>query len=422
MNEPSFAQLTAVLGRLGRSGAAAQLVPALKRDCQRLKVDLVAAVVAEIDAFSASRNPSVSGELVIHCADHVDTMVGLVETGQVGDFAFVAANARRRAEQHFPLEAVLHAYRCGQRVFTRSFRSAIQEEKLRGPALEAVMDLTIEYTDAISNVCTNAYVRQIRLNAELESDRRGQLMDMVLHGFDESDGRAARVLGDAGFLDRRRAFCVIVSRSVDPAEMLNPSRARRLAKSLEEIFQADNTHCLVDVRDTVVVAVISAVHRLSGWTAPNTSLSARAKLRLSGLGNSVLVGLSDDLHHTAKISSGFRQAKVALECAGVDRRVVHIASLSLREMALHYARDELRPVLPDWVEAFARVDQASGQVLGDTLKAYADANMNVLKAAARLSVHANTIYSRLAKVKSASGLEPRSFHYLNELLIACDIS
>lgn len=420
MSEPQFPSLNAVLARLRASGTAARLARTLKRRRGALQAELAQTVLDEIDAFSQTRNPQVSAELAIHCGDHVDAMIQLIESGEAHDLGFVASNARRRAEQHFPLEALLHAYRCGQKVFTRSFRGASEDVPLTTDRLEAVIDLTIEYSDAISNVCTNAYVDQIRLNADLESDRRGQLMDMVLHGFDESDGRAARVLGDGGFLDRRRAFCVVVARSVDPAEMLNPSRARRLAKSLEDVFQSDQTHCLVDVRDGVVVAVLSAVHRQSGWTAPTASTSARAASRLAVLGNSVLIGVSDDLHHTAKISAGYRQAKVALERASVEHRVVHVASLTLRDMALHYAQDELRPVMPDWVAAFLTADSASGQVFGDTLRAYADANMNVLKAAARLSVHANTIYSRLGKIKSVSGLEPRSFHQLNELLIACD--
>ena len=55
-----------------------------------------------------------------------------------------------------------------------------------------------------------------------------------------------------------------------------------------------------------------------------------------------------------------------------------------------------------------------------TLRAYADADMNVLKTAHRLSVHPNTVYSRLQKVTDATGLDARSFHELTELLIVAD--
>jgi sugar diacid utilization regulator len=54
------------------------------------------------------------------------------------------------------------------------------------------------------------------------------------------------------------------------------------------------------------------------------------------------------------------------------------------------------------------------------LRAYADADMNVLKAAAALSVHPNTIYSRFEKISDISGLDPSTFHALGELLLLID--
>ncbi|MEM9532573.1 MAG: helix-turn-helix domain-containing protein [Pseudomonadota bacterium] len=412
--------LTAALARIRASEVATPFSQRLLSGQAALADQLREAVIDQVPAFSQSRNPEIPAELTVHCAEHVAEMSRLIQGGDVDSFAFVAQNARRRAEQHFPLEAILHAYRCGQRVFTRFFRELAGDGPKAPQALDAIIDLTLDYTDAISTVCTNAYVGQVRLMADLESDRRGQLLDMVLHGYDESDGRANRALGDAGYLDRRRVFCVVVARSVDPAEMLNPHRARRLAKALDDAFADQPTHRLVDLRDNQVVAVLSSIHRVSGWTMPAESASARAAQTLTTLGNAVLVGLSPDLHHTARIPNGFRQARIALELAGVDQRVVRFEALSLRQMALKYAADELRPVLPEWVAAFLKRDDESGLVLSDTLKAYADVSMNILKAAAVLSVHPNTVYSRLERIKDASGLEPRSFHQLNELLIACD--
>ncbi len=416
----AYKSLSEALERLRQGPVAGQLSKAMKQQETRVRQALVDAVLRDIPAFSTTRNPQIRQELTQHCQDHVAEMAALLDGRAVEDFGFVDRNARQRAEQHFPLEAILHAYRCGQRVFTAWFRQAGSAVDVDTPSLEAMTDLAIEYTDGISNVCTSAYVDQVRLLADLESDRRGQLLDMLLHGYDESDGRVARVLGDAGFLDQRRAYCVVVARSVDPAEMLNARRARRLAKALTEAFTADPAHCLVDVRDNLVVGLLSALHRMSGWTQPAQSLAAGAAARLATLGNAVLVGTSSDLFHTAKIPTGLRQAKMALNQASVERRVLRFDELTLRQVALDTARDELRPVLPDWALALRAKDDDSGNVLSDTLRAYADASMNILKAAAVLSVHPNTIYARLDKVRDVSGLEPKAFHQLNELLIACD--
>ena len=46
--------------------------------------------------------------------------------------------------------------------------------------------------------------------------------------------------------------------------------------------------------------------------------------------------------------------------------------------------------------------------------------MNVLKAAEHLAVHPNTIYLRLQRVRELTGLEPRSFSGLSELLVVVD--
>ncbi|MEM6576258.1 MAG: helix-turn-helix domain-containing protein [Pseudomonadota bacterium] len=416
----AYSTLSEALQRLRSSPVASQLSQAMKQQESQVSQALVDAVLKDIPAFSTTRNPQIRQELAQHCRDHVTEMADLLDGRDVDDFAFVDRNARHRAEQHFPLEAILHAYRCGQRVFTAWFRRAGSTVEVDTVAMEAMTDLAIEYTDGISNVCTSAYVDQVRMLADLESDRRGQLLDMLLHGYDESDGRVAKILGDAGFLDQRRAYCVVVARSVDPTEMLNARRARRLAKALSEAFVAESVHCLVDVRDNLVVGLLSAIHRLSGWTQPAQPLAASAAARLATLGNAVLVGISSDLLHTAKVPSGLRQAKMALDQAGVERRVLRFGELTLRQVALDTARDELRPVLPDWALALRAKDDDSGHVLSDTLRAYADASMNILKAAAVLSVHPNTIYARLDKVRDISGLEPKAFHQLNELLIACD--
>jgi len=52
------------------------------------------------------------------------------------------------------------------------------------------------------------------------------------------------------------------------------------------------------------------------------------------------------------------------------------------------------------------------------LDAYANADMNVLKAAESLGVHSNTVYGRLQKIADLTGHDARSFNSLSELLLA----
>jgi sugar diacid utilization regulator len=63
-------------------------------------------------------------------------------------------------------------------------------------------------------------------------------------------------------------------------------------------------------------------------------------------------------------------------------------------------------------------DRKSRGALLDTLRAYADADMNALKAAAVLQRHPNTLYARMQKVADITGLNPLSYNALNELFLA----
>lgn len=333
-------------------------------------------------------------------------------------------HARRRAEQRFPLEATLHAYRCGHKVFSRrlhGFASSIAAAQINAhQLLSAVADFTLEYADAVSTVAAAAYLAQTRMLADVAGDERAQLMRILLDGYDESDGRVAKILRQAGFLDQRQSFCVVLAQAVDPVEMLNVARARRIAEALEESLRRSSIRHFADVRDSRVVVVLSAVRRTSGWTAPRGKLAQQVAAELLTVGNAVLIGVSDEVPSTSRIPGAYRQALVALERAHVARRIVQFSSISTRDLLVYFAGDEIRRTLPAWGAAFLALDRKLKGALGASLRAYADADMNVLKAAAALHVHPNTIYARFERIRDISGLDPRAFHALVELLLLID--
>ncbi|MGB5410190.1 MAG: helix-turn-helix domain-containing protein, partial [Woeseiaceae bacterium] len=55
-----------------------------------------------------------------------------------------------------------------------------------------------------------------------------------------------------------------------------------------------------------------------------------------------------------------------------------------------------------------------------TLRAYADANMNALRAAEALKIHPNTLYARMRRIRDLTGSDPLSYHALTEMLLACE--
>ena len=382
--------------------------------------DLRTTVLAQISSFEQSANPEVWMRLDSHGREQLDEVLRLVGGGAVDELNFVQAHARWSATEHFPLEVNLHVYRCGHRVYMKHIRDALRsvsDQREQSDSLdEAVSDFCFEYTDAISTVLTTTYLEQVTEMSALALERETELMNVLLDGYDESDARVASILRRAGYLSQRHHFCVLVAQSVDANEMANPERARRLAAAIDGCVDAATARSLIDIRDGRVICVYAAVRRVSGWTPESTSLFSKISAKVQNLGTAVIVGLSSDARSTAQVPNALLQANIALQTASVDRRVVEFQSMPLRELMIHLSTKQLPPLMPVWASALYQADDKARGMLQRTLTAYAQANMNALKAAARLEVHPNTIYARFQKIRELAGLDPRAFDQLNDLL------
>jgi DNA-binding PucR family transcriptional regulator len=414
--------LVQTLERLAGLGVIPGVAPALGRSAGEVEEALRDAVLGEVRAFSDSRNPQVLPDLKEHSKRHVEEVARLFEGEPPGDFAFVRQHARLRAEQRFPLEATLHAYRCGHRVISRWLRDAASTLRLQNgrEAVDAIADFAIEYTDVISAVMTSEYVAHTRLIEAAEGDRGAELLNILLSGYDESDGRIARLLKQAGYLDQRQSYCVVAVRTPIDTEIESPERAQRLLAALAELFAPTSIRILAGARNGRVVAVASALRRQSGWTAPQIHLAERLREPIMQLGPSVLVGVSADRPSTASIPKALREAAAALEFASVDRRVVLFSELPVRSLLVHAGGEYVRSAAPAWIAALQSADAKAGGALTRTLSAVADADLNVQKAGRRLAVHPNTIYARLERIRDVSGLDGRRHHDLVELLLALE--
>lgn len=424
MEEHLTGSLSEMAARLVEAPFPPVALKAVKDSAPALIAELNDTILSEIPAFSDSRNPEILPALQQHCRDHAAEVARLLGGGSVGDFEFVRENARRRAEQHFPLEAVLHAYRSGHKIFAQRLReaalAAVGPSEDTRQLVNAVADFAMEYANTVSAITAGVYVSQTRLMADVAGDRRAELLTILLEGYDESDGRVAGILRDAGYLEGRLSFCVVLAQSVDPSEMLNPARARRLADSVDEILHGKIAHRLIDIRDNKATIICSDICRTSGWTVARTDLAKHIAAELKLVGPTALIGISNDVPSTSSIPTAYRQAQIALEHSDVMDRVVQFAELGPKGLLLHFAGEEFRRVLPDWSRDFFRADDKAKGALVATLRAYADADMNILKAADVLKVHPNTIYSRLQKILDITGLEARSYHALTELLLIAD--
>ena len=416
--------LKEALRRVADFPAAAKLIDKAARAAPTIAERLQRAVRSEVQGFSQSRNPDVLPEWEQHALDLTQEILRLLRGGRTGDFEFVHQHARRRAEQRFPIEATLHAYRSGHKLLSRWLRDNVLTAKLPAavtqPVMAALVDVSMEFVDVISTFFASSYSAHALLLADIAGDQRSDLLRILLDGHDEADLRAAKVLREAGFLDERQFFCVALASSVDPTEMLDASRARRMADAIEQTVVDLGVRRLIDVHEGKVTMVFAAVSRDSGWTAPRTSLAKRIRAALNLVGNAALIGVSNDVPSTSHIPIAYREAQTALELSTVSRRVVQFSDIALRRLLLHFAAPELHRLLPTWAAAFYEADGKSNGALAQTLRTYASFDMNILKAAEMMAIHPNTIYARLQRIQDISGLQPRSFDALNELLIVCD--
>ena len=407
--------------RLRRLGAIPAGAPALERRLRSAARALRATVLAEVPALAVGTT-EIQAERDRHAAAHLREILRLVAGGELGDFEFVREHARLRAEQHFPLEATLHAYRCGHQVLSKWMRAATAAVNRRGQSqsVTAVADFSIEYTNAISAAMTAAYVEHARQLAEAEGDRRTDLLNALLSGQDAADGRMAQLLKRAGYLEPRQSFCVALIQSTDPLEMQSAPRVQRIVDSVTDAVRPAKTRILVGIRNDVVTAVFAHTTRQSGWTAPSAGLSERLRPLLLTLGPAVLVGMSRDQPSIASIPRALSEATAALDCASVAERVLRFGELPLRRLLLHGSRESVRSALPPWVSRFAEADLKANGALSGTLRAYADADMNLIRAARILALHPNTLYARMQRIKTLTGFNCQCYHSLTELLLIVD--
>jgi len=266
------------------------------------------------------------------------------------DLDFMGSYARRRAQQRFPLKTSLHTYRCSRKILSEWIRdaalaaadSSVQVRRV----IAATANFSIEYIDAISTLATSEYVDHTRLLAEAEGDRRTELLNTLLRGYDESDNRTAQLLRRSGYLEQRQSFCIAVARSVDPREMENAPRAQRIIEAITHVLRDSPVRSLIGIRDGLVTVVLSGTRRLSGWTASQALLAERVYPRLNQIGPAILIGLSNDAPSTSHIPRALNESRLALDFASVSKRVMPYSQIPFRQMIVRLARDNIHSVLP----------------------------------------------------------------------------
>jgi DNA-binding PucR family transcriptional regulator len=124
----------------------------------------------------------------------------------------------------------------------------------------------------------------------------------------------------------------------------------------------------------------------------------------------------------AEVAVAYREAAEARDRLLPDSGLVALPAISTFDYLTSHADATARRLIPASIERFVSEDLADGGALLDTLRAYAEADLNAKQASERLGIHVNTAHYRLGKIAERTGTDLRRVSDVVELLIAARLT
>jgi DNA-binding PucR family transcriptional regulator len=328
-------------------------------------------VVAEIPEYA--RAPE---DLLEDLVAGATATVGLLARAFAGDLQrddlrLIRDLAARRVHQGISLEAFLHAYR----VALFAYWDACAQEATRADlSRDAGLQLARAALDAMDLMTSQAAEGYLREESRLQAESGRQARDAIERML------AGRPPGNVRL--PAAPLVTVVGQAVDDAA--------------REALRERLPRALIARREDEIVIVASA------RTAP-AALEHRGRF-----------GISLPTETVTGIQQAYREATLALSYATDTRPVVELADLSAFECLLVGADATTRAVIAAQPGLAEEEDVA-------TVHAFAQADLNVRRAAATLHVHPNTIRYRLERIATETGHDPRTFAGLVELTVRAGI-
>jgi sugar diacid utilization regulator len=193
-------------------------------------------------------------------------------------------------------------------------------------------------------------------------------------------------------------------------------KLRSLARLVERALPSSVFGKLVDIRNSEVTGVISS--------DADTAARALRALRRMGVKKSTAgdlaaaVGISLDATDIDRLPQAHEEARIALSFANKSRPVMQFHDIELSEFLIRGADRAAYRLIPGWARHFSDPDDERTRDLLLTIRAFADASLNVKHAARLLGVHTNTVYFRLNRINKLTGVDPRTYSGTSALITA----
>ncbi len=365
-----------------------RIFDSMEGDAEGIAMRTIMAVREEVEEYSGEIDPGFAREVLLHAVEHVKAFVRAGRRGRAPsgeELDFVRARGVQRAHELLPLDALLETYLIGQRTFWEAIVAAAGDSEAGLRAAQELTAFTFEYTHSINVAVAEGYMAESRAQAtEVERGRR-DLLDRLLSGRPPGpdEERRAEALG-------LRPGVVVVA---EPSE-----RVVMRALAREGAFVVARHGEAIGIAPLAPRELRSALLRAAAILKRTHSLTLRA-------------GVSTPCASLAELGRGYVEARRALGHAGAG--VMLLEDIPLFDYLAATADETAHLLLPPGMDKLSP--------LAETLRAYADCDLNVARAAELLNVHANTVHYRLRRVQELTGRDPRRFSELVELTTALRI-
>ena len=360
-----------------------------------------------------------------HCQELLLTIVAVASGGMnktgADAFDFVRHHAVWRARNQVPLIASLHAYRLAHRTYwgiTREslLRHAGQEATF--PSLTMLSDFWIEFFDYVGVVLAEAHAAEEALMIAQGTRNYVELIDDLLHGLPPRDAEAQRICALCG-IQPGMSMAVAVGcplplgqeRPVDFEVAL-----RSLGRLIRQVPPSIISGKLVDVRNERITAI--ACGKAETARGLMEALHQNGFKRCEGNGPAVAVGISLDTTEIGGLPKALEEARLALEFTSENRPLMHFSDINLPDFLIRRADKAALCLIPPWARQLMVTEDEQSHKLSETIRAFAECNFNVKQTARRLRVHTNTVYFRLNRINTLTGVDPRTYAGMVLLLTA----
>lgn len=279
----------------------------------------------------------------------------------------------------------------------------------------ALTDCLIDYTDAVSCELERSYAERQQVLARAGELAQREFFEETLSGRlfarDDAAGRAAT----AGFVP---GADYVVAAVALRTELADRAGLELLRAALQRRAWADGRPPFVVVRGEHVIVVI-ATRRISQVTE---MIRSTAPTIGEGSADQVVAGVGGPCRGLSEVPRGCEWALLALRHAYGLGGVVVLDDVRVFDYLLSSADSTARRLSSRRADALRVQDKRQDGTLTQTFAAYIDCDLNVVRTAKVLGLHANTVRHRLAKVDRLTGLDTRRVPDVIELAAAVGLS